>query len=135
MSATFHGRDLFAPVTAMLVNGDFSLHTHYRPISDPVLLPMDFARAPLARGQVVYLDHYGNAVTNVKEELLKERAPARVIVHGLDLGPIRKSYSDVIEGRPVALVGSSGLLEIAVRNGSAARQFKIGVGDVVQFTY
>jgi S-adenosylmethionine hydrolase len=133
MSATFHGRDLFAPIAAMLANGEFAFGTHCRSIADPVLLPMDFARAPLTRGQIIYIDHYGNAVTNVTQALIRERPPARIIVGALDLGPVRETYSDVAESRPLALIGSNGLVEIAVRNGSAARQMMINVGDVVQF--
>ncbi len=135
MSATFHGRDLFAPVAAMLANGDFALETQCRPISDPILLPMDFARTPLTRGQIIYVDHYGNAMTNVKQELVKDQPPARIIIADVDIGPLREAYSDVAEGQPIALIGSSGLLEIAVRNGSAARELEIRVGDSVQFAF
>jgi S-adenosylmethionine hydrolase len=133
MSATFHGRDLFAPVAAMLATGEFSLATHCRPVSDPVLLPIDFACAPLTRGEIIYVDHYGSAVTNVKEELIKQRPPTRVIVRDVDIGPVRQTYGDVAEGQPIALIGSNALVEIAVRNGSATKQLNIRVRDIVQF--
>jgi len=106
---------------------------HCREISDPVLLAMDFAKAPLSRGEVIYVDHYGNAVTNVKRELIQQAPAARVAIGGVNVGPVRETYSDVAGGQAVAVIGSSGLMEIAVRNGSAARELKIRVGDVVQF--
>jgi S-adenosylmethionine hydrolase len=130
MSATFHGRDLFAPVAAMVANGEFSEEKHCRPIADPVLLPMDFAKAGAGRGEVIYVDHYGNAVTNVRREAIGE-PPKRVVIKNRDIGPIRETYAAVIDGEPLALIGSSGLLEIAIRNGSAAHALKIAVGDVV----
>src|SRR5258706_11092702 len=57
VSATFHGRDLFAPIAAMLANEEFVFGEHCRVLSDPVLLAMDLAKAPVSRGEVIYVDH------------------------------------------------------------------------------
>jgi S-adenosylmethionine hydrolase len=79
---------------------------------------------------VIHLDHFGNATTNVPDELMEKRGCRRIEVRGRRF-PLRRTYSDVAVGEPVALIGSSGLLEIAVRNGSAARELRIRVGDRV----
>jgi S-adenosylmethionine hydrolase len=133
LSRTFQGRDLFAPVAGMLARDPAVLGTIARTITDPVLLPVTLAAKPLTGGSVVYIDHFGNAVTNVNAELLSDRPSARVIVEERDLGPVRQTYADVAEGQALALVGSSGMLEIAVRNASAAQMLAIRVGDVVRF--
>jgi S-adenosylmethionine hydrolase len=133
LSRTFHGRDLFAPVAGMLARDPAVLATIARTISDPVLLPVTLAGKPLSTGQVVYIDHFGNAVTNVNAELLSERPGIKVLVGEQDLGPVRRTYSDVADGHPLTLIDSSGMLEIAVRNASAAQTLGIRVGDVVKF--
>jgi S-adenosylmethionine hydrolase len=133
LSRTFHGRDLFAPVAGMLARDPAVLGTIARTITDPVLLPVTLAAKPLSSGTVVHIDHFGNAVTNVNAELLSERPGARVILGEQDVGLVRQTYFDVAEGQAVALLGSSGMLEIAVRNASAAQRFGIHIGDVVKF--
>jgi S-adenosylmethionine hydrolase len=132
-SRTFHGRDWFAPVAGMLAEERVPITDIAREISDPILLPLDFAPAPLTEGAIIYVDHFGNAVTNVREELTAPSPHLRVQHAGRDLGPVRQTYADVPEGQPLALIGSSGLLEIAVRNGSAARQLGLRIGDPVRF--
>jgi len=113
-SHTFHGRDLLAPVAAMLALDELDQFNHCRPISDPVLLPLDFAQPPLRSGSVIYIDHFGNAITNVQAQLARASPALRVVVREPRLGPMRQTYSDVAEDEPLALIGSSGLLEIAV---------------------
>ncbi|MDB5297522.1 MAG: hypothetical protein JWO31_3505, partial [Phycisphaerales bacterium] len=78
------------------------------------------------------VDHYGNATTNVPAGLLT--GVGGVSVNGRSVGPVRRTYGDVALGEPLALVGSSGLLEIAVREGSAADALRLKVGDPVVLT-
>lgn len=131
-SRTFHGRDVLAPVAGMLAAGQ-SPDLLCRPMADPVVLSVAPAVAPLTAGVIIHIDHFGNAMTNVPEELLRPGVGTRVRTEGRDLGPLRGTYADVPPGEPLALVGSSGLVEIAVRNGSAAKTLGIGVGDEVRF--
>jgi S-adenosylmethionine hydrolase len=77
----------------------------------------------------VNVDHFGNLTTNIPAEAAGQRV---VRVKGNAVGPIRKTYADVRPGKPLALVGSSGLIEIAIRNGSAATELKMKVGDPVR---
>jgi S-adenosylmethionine hydrolase len=134
-SSTFHGRDIFAPVAAMLACGE-PIESLARPIDDPVLLDVAPAESAADRGRIIHIDHFGNATTNIGHELLRDQdqaAQARVIrVKGRRVGKLRRTYWDVPPGKPLALIGSSGLLEIAVRDGSAAAELKLKVGDEVR---
>src|SRR5207302_1500633 len=81
-----------------------------------VIMP---ASPPAERGLVIHIDHFGNATTNIGHHLLRNSAPV-VRINGKPIGKLRRTYWDVPPGKPLALIGSSGLLEIAVRDGSAA---------------
>lgn len=128
-SDVFHGRDLLAPIAAMLSTGT-PIDQLGTPITDPVLLDVAPADLDATTGRIIHIDHFGNCTTN----LLVERIPptVRMVQAGLHaLGPLRRTYADVPVGRPLALVGSSGLVEIAVRNGSAAHDLALTVGQLV----
>lgn len=130
LSDTFHGRDVLAPTVGMLASGEASLATLAQAIDDPVLLDISPAAARDS-GRVIHIDHFGNATTNVLHDALRARPVRQVAVRGRKVGKVRRTYWDVAPGKPLALVGSSGLLEIAVRDGSAATDLKIQVGDKV----
>src|SRR3954465_14371788 len=124
---TFHGRDVFAPAAAQLAQGA-SLETLGAVAEDPVI-----RRTPEAtrrddgavQGEVITVDRFGNAVTN----LLAMRG-GQVQVNGLSLA-LRRTYADAQTGEPLALVGSSRLVEIAVRDGSAAEKLGLRRGSGV----
>lgn len=130
-SATFHGRDVFAPVAAALATGTppAALGTDSSTMARLELPPVEVEGTAI-RGQVIYVDHFGNLVTNVPAETLAGR---RVVV---SLRAVRVpgpsgSYGAVAVGDPVAVIGSWGLLEIAVRDGDARATLAAGVGDPV----
>jgi S-adenosylmethionine hydrolase len=129
---TFHGRDLFAPAAAALAAG--------RP---PQTLGRPFAGTPVrfeytephyegktVVGEVVYVDRFGSLVTNLTPELVPSYA--RIEIEDVDAGPLRRTFGDVAKGALVCYVGSGGEVEIAVRDGSAARRLGIGVGGRVR---
>jgi len=126
-SPTFHGRDVFAPAAAQLALGA-SLETLGAVADEPLI-----RRTPEAtrrddggvQGEVITVDRFGNAVTN----LLAMRG-GEVQVNGLSLS-LRRAYADAAPGEPLALVGSSGLVEIAVRDGSAAERLGLRRGSSV----
>jgi S-adenosylmethionine hydrolase len=126
-SPTFHGRDVFAPAAAELALGA-SLDAIGSPALDFVIRrtpePRRLADGSI-EGQVITIDRFGNAVTN----LLGLRAQS-VEVNGTML-PLLRSYADVPVGEPIAVVGSTGLIEIAVRNGSGAAAMGLERGSVV----
>jgi S-adenosylmethionine hydrolase len=130
VSNTFHGRDIMAPAAALLA-GDTPIHEIARPVDDPILLDVAPAVPADAVARVIHIDQFGNAMTNVGHEALQSFANKVIRVRNRAVGKLRRTYWDVAPGKPLALVGSSGLLEIAVRDGSAAEQLKLRVGDLI----
>lgn len=128
-SATFHGRDVFAPAAARLASG-VAIETLGTPAAQPRI-----RRTPEPRrtgdgallGEVISIDRFGNAITN-----LVGLHTGSVEAAGLSL-PLRRTYGEAAIGAPVAIVGSSGLIEIAVRDGSAARTLRLTRGTAVLY--
>jgi S-adenosyl-L-methionine hydrolase (adenosine-forming) len=129
-SDTFHGRDIMAPVAGMLASGT-PVASLIRPIDDPILVDVAPAEPPVRSGQVIHIDHFGNATTNIARESLRSIAGLTVRVARKRVGRFKRTYFDAAPGSPLALFGSSGLVEIAVRDGSAAKQLGLRVGDAV----
>lgn len=127
-SPTFHARDVFAPVAAHLARG-LSLDTLGEPFADPVRL-----RTPQPRrtpdgalhGEILAIDRFGNAMTN-----LAARDGVSVHVDGHSVRLVR-TYGEAAPGELVALVGSSGFVEIAVRDGHAAARWRLSRGQSVE---
>lgn len=134
VSSTFHGRDVFAPVAAYLAAGGAADAVGPRRESMTSLpLPVPRAESGSLLGEVIHVDGFGNLVTNLEHAQLRG-FPARglsVSIAGVRLASVSPSYSAVPEGAAVAVIGSWGFLEIAVRNGSAAAAFPAGVGTPV----
>jgi hypothetical protein len=146
VSNTFHGRDIFAPVAAHLASGahvermaeQVGLNSL---VSLPVGAPRIFQtqRNTTVVGQIVYLDHFGNIITNLPDRLLNPLLEDAVATPMIEVGAYHirglvTSYGDVREGQALALIGSEKLLEIAVRNASAAHRMKVRIGDPVRIT-
>ncbi len=140
-SATFHGRDLFAPAAAALAAGLASPCALGPPVAlspSPAPLPQpaiedEPAGATLA-ASVAWADRFGNCVTNLPAATLAAftgGAHATVRLPGGRSIPIVRTYADVAPGEAAALVGSGGRLEIAVRDGSARETLGLSRGDRV----
>ncbi len=139
VSRTFHGRDVFAPVAAHLACGiDFeSLGPAAR---DPVRLqrPAPLHANGALQGQVVFVDHFGNALTDLTAGAILAAFPnateSQLVVRVLDrrVQGITRSYGDAGIGALVAILGSSGRLELAEVGGAAASRWGIGPGDRVE---
>lgn len=123
-SSTFHGRDLFAPVAARLATGA-AFEAVGPPVTDPCAL--DQPASDGDNGVVLYLDSFGNAITN-----LPGRAHGSLVFEG-HVAPVVATYGAGPEGPPIALTGSTGQLEIAVRNGNAARMYGLRPGTPVSW--
>lgn len=131
-SPTFHGRDIFAPIAAHLAAG-----TRIEQLGTPErrMVTLDLPKAQRlssarVEGTIIYVDHFGNCISNVAPEelgldLSRGRWMARSSVADF---PLRRYYSEVEEGSPVAVVGSSGRIELSIRDGSAATQLKLKLG-------
>jgi len=129
ISSTFHGRDIMAPVAAHLANG-VQPRAFGRVADRLEMLPIPYRAEATDRGwlgSVIYVDRFGTMVTNIREEQLHtprdEPRSWEVLVNGTSIGPIRSAFCEVAAGTALALVGSSGVLEIAVNQGSAAERF------------
>lgn len=132
VSPTFHGRDILAPAAGILAAGRVP-RGFTRPIARPRLLESLLLMPPGAqRGQVIAFDRYGNATTNILSEALPPDATVRVGTR--QIGRVARTYADVKPGRPLALIGSADLLEIAVRNGSARSALHLRVGSPVRLS-
>ncbi len=129
-SATFHGRDIFAPAAAALARGEPIDELGPAMADEPIIRrtpqPVRASDGSLS-GEVILVDRFGNAVTN-----LIATQTGTVRVGHVDL-PLRLTYAEVPDGQAVALVGSAGFIEIAVRNGDAARSLGIARGSEVSF--
>lgn len=131
-SPTFHGRDLFAPAAAALASG-VTLHglgPAFTGIPERLAYTTPHYEGKTVVGEVVYIYRFGSLITNLTSELVPTYATMEV--EDLDLGPLRRTYADVTAGGLLAYVGSGGAIEIAVRNGSAARRLGVGVGGRVR---
>lgn len=128
-SSTFHGRDIFAPAAAHLAVG-VELGVLGRPVTDPLRLvaPLPTGRPGHARGVVVAVDRFGNLATNIPEDWVA--AGDRVRVEGRTVSVVG-TFGSVEPGELLALVNSDGVLEIAVREGSAADRLAAGPGSTV----
>jgi S-adenosylmethionine hydrolase len=130
-SPTFHGRDIFAPAAAALTRGAdlASLGLSLEGIPVRLAYTEPRARGKTVVGEIIYVDRFGSLITNLTAQLVP--AGAHVMVEDLDIGELRRTFSDVPPGGLVAYVGSGGSVEIAVRDGSAAERLSIEVGGRV----
>jgi len=138
LSATFHGRDLFAPAAARLARGDSPAGLGKK-VSSWQTLP---TREPRRRGrsivgEILYCDRFGNAITNLPHSLLPAApSAARLKVPGrASLIPGGTHYEAVPPGAPVVVPGSTGYLEVAVNQGNAATKLKLKVGTQVRLLW
>lgn len=136
VSATFHGRDIFAPVAAHLAAGVALAELGPRLdtlVEAPVTEP-EWGDDGSLRGQVVYIDHFGNCISNITSahlERLGADEDLQVAVGNRPVGGVRRTYADVEPGTSLALLESNGRLEIAVRNGNASQLLGIVPGELV----
>ncbi|HYB89682.1 MAG TPA: SAM-dependent chlorinase/fluorinase [Candidatus Binataceae bacterium] len=141
VSATFHGRDIFAPAAAWLWRGApiGALGPRLAEIAR-LELPKPAVSGRQIRGEVIYVDGFGNLVTNIGREIiasLKATFPESRVWVRIDRGAameIRGTYGDAPTGASVATFGSFELLEIAVRDGNAAERLKAGPGAPIIVT-
>lgn len=132
-SATFHGRDIMAPAAAFLSLGNppsalGSPATSWRKLDQR----MAQIQSGMIKGEIVYADRFGNLITNINcEDLQNVNEPWVVEVAGQTVSTHVRTYAEVDPGTLVALISSFGLLELAVRDGSAELFLSCGVGTVV----
>lgn len=122
LSASFHGRDLFAPVAAMLAMGEMPTAEEVDPSHR--VLPGWSEELPT----IIYIDHYGNCITGIRFRSLNDGDFVRV--HNQALRRAR-TFSDCHPGEAFFYENSNGLLEIAVNQGSASDSLGLKIGDMI----
>lgn len=123
LSASFHGRDLFAPVAAMLARGE-------TPLSKPAVLTSPPGEWPEDLAVIVYIDHFGNAITGMRSSLLGHDKKIRVSGTVLQFA---RTFSDVPPGAAFWYGNANGLVEIAANRGNAAQRLGLRLGDTFEF--
>lgn len=132
VSATFHGRDIFAPAAAHLSLG-VEAHLLGPPAADwtELPLPRPVQSGDRLLGEVVFVDDFGNLISNIPADALSGTG-ARVWVGDREIASRVRTYGEAPPGTAVALISSVGTLEIAVVQGSAARRLGAGIGVQVR---
>jgi len=137
-SSTFHGRDLFAPAAALCAagRGEQLRGRRIQPVVLPDVIPEHVTGA--VHGQILHIDRFGNSICSVHRRDIEmlEANHRRIVVQAGTFHDeaLRTTYADVQVGAALCLVGSSGFLEIAVREGSAAKRYRFSSGQSVTLT-
>jgi len=135
-SSTFHGRDIFAPIAGHL-SGGTSLAAVGPKAEKLLRLPRNTATVMpnLAKGLVLFVDHYGNILTNIPGSELTRLRTGQLLnltIKGKAVPiPFLRTYAEAPDDRPFALVNSDGEFEIAIREGNAAKKLGVAPGDAV----
>ena len=138
VSKTFEGRDVFAPAAAYLARG-VKIEDFGDEISDPVDLhiPRPVLREDAIEAEVIYIDKFGNIITNVHADLLQKLKINVGSVFTVEIKgrryeiPFASTYGDVSRGEPLLLIDSSDYLELSINMGNAAETFGLKRGDKV----
>lgn len=136
VSSTFHGRDIFAPAAGHLANGvempDLGPQLREPPVRlhtrDPEVLQDTII------GQILYIDRFGNAITNITREHAPDQQPKSAVANGKQF-PFARTYSDVTEGAALSYWGSTGAMELALNHANAREQLNLRVLHSVEIHF
>lgn len=130
---TFHGRDLFAPAVVRLLKDEDPAGMATEARSMTGLEPVFERQGDRLVGEVLWVDHFGNAITAIGADAVSEFGPeVQVKVGALRLQGLRRTFGDVESLTPLAYIGSGGTLELAVRDGDLSERFGIERGSRVE---
>ena len=135
-SSTFHGRDVFSPVAAHLASGVALMELGAAiDLAECTSIPLPGCQSrdngASWEGTIICTDHFGNLITSLDSEVL-ERSNQWMVGAGEHELPVFGTYGDVTDQQPLAYTGSSGMIEIAIRNGNAAKSLGLQDGDSVR---
>lgn len=139
--ATFDGRDVFAPAAAWLTRGQVP-GSYGRLIRDYKTLSLEEPqiRGKVLAGRIMYVDHFGNLISNIKpydlQSLRDVTKNQDISVHmgSVTIEGIKANYGEGSQDAPQALINSNGNLEIFLKEGHAARCLEAKVGDSIEIT-
>ena len=139
--ATFDGRDRFAPAAAVLASGQAELEDLGSPVSPdaivPMVLPIPAVGDSSVEGEAWWVDAFGNVQLNIGPDDLHEAGISIGAAVEVLVGPLKRrtlwarSYGDVDRGSPILHVDSTGMIALAVREGSASEFFVLSTGGQV----
>lgn len=132
ISATFHGRDIFAPLVAEIASGKVDIEALGEATLDyiPSLIEPPELTGGELKGLIITSDNFGNLITNIDANLLQQFTNPTILAGGHEL-PVSRTYADVKPGELICLINSSQVLEIACAEQSAAEALSIGRGSPV----
>jgi S-adenosyl-L-methionine hydrolase (adenosine-forming) len=131
VSATFHGRDVFAPVAAW-ISRRIDLHQFGPVLQSPVRLQIPAlkrVRDALIQGTILAVDRFGNLITNLKPEDIP--IPFKILAGQREITGLRKTYGEGMPGEVIVVPGSAGFLEITIKGASAAATLNMKAGAPV----
>ncbi|MDZ7260988.1 MAG: SAM-dependent chlorinase/fluorinase, partial [candidate division KSB1 bacterium] len=139
ISRTFHGRDVFAPVAAHLSLG-LPLESLGEAVDNYIAgqLREPSVNQEGIEGQILYVDRFGNLITNISEALVKQYLEGRafeICLGNRTITRISRCYSEGSSEEPVAVLGSSGYLEISVNQARADRLLGVKEGDTIRISF
>ncbi len=134
ISSTFHGRDIFAPASAMIIKYGIKSVINYE--LKPVLLDsFDVVKNKnILTGRVIHIDKYGNCITSIQRDHISDlnnKAKIKFNKKNLIIETLNQYYEQVKTGKLIVYWGSSDFLEIAVRNKNASEKFKLKLNDII----
>jgi S-adenosylmethionine hydrolase len=132
VSRTFHGRDIFAPLAGHLSKGvpPEKLGRPFEEYERGVVAAAARLEDRIV-GEIIAFDRYGNSITNIPAAWLADIDRVRVLVKGLVLEKLSRSYLDVPAGELLAIVGGADALELSVNRGSAREKLDLSLGETV----
>ncbi len=133
ISPTFHGRDVFAPAAGTMAAG-MAAERAGAPLESIHLLRVAQPRhagEKRIEGQIIHVDRFGNLITNIHKSLLNLGRPMRTQAGSYDFNSLSRTFADVPPEDPLALIGSTNHIEIAVNLGNAGEFLGLRVGDAV----
>ena len=135
VSNTFHGRDIFAPVAAHLSRG-VPIDELGSPVARTLQLPIPKLQVTdkVVIGHIVWIDSFGNLVTNISHEIVDAlEGRDSVVIHAgnTEIYYFNRSYAESTVGEPLAIVGSFNRLEISINQGNAAQTLGLKRGDTI----
>ena len=137
--STFHGRDVFAPAAAYLSLGKTTGSFGKRKETFVELpFPVPYRLRGTVSGEIVHIDRFGNAITNLTPRDIESLPEAKASKKGITLKakgkpfPLAAFYSEAAPGKPLSVAGSSGFLELSINGANAAKKFNLKRGDEVK---
>lgn len=133
-SSTFHGRDIFAPFACYVSTGSpISRLTRRKEKMIGASLPKPVISGANVKGSILYVDRFGNLITNINVSLIGESSEVflKTGYQVTSIGRLKRAYAEANPGEALALVGSFGTIEIAINGGNASEKLNAGVGDEV----